>query len=142
MLVAAALAANLFLSTFGGTWTCTGAGRLPSRWTIAPAPASRWVRVEWNAGGARGTAYVGYLAAAGAWIYEDFHADGSFATSTSPGPAGGVWTWSATYTTGARVTHGAIQWRREGTGMRQRFGRLVGTTFVASGTAAACRPAP
>lgn len=132
MLVVAALAANLFLAGFGGTWLCAGV-----RLTIAPAPSGPWTIVRREGE----IAYVGYLAPAGGWIYDGFRRDGAFASATSPGPQNGTWTWSATYTTSARVTHGSFQWRRDGALLRQRTGRLLGTTFVPSGVTTVCRPA-
>jgi hypothetical protein len=134
MILAAAVAVNAFLNAFGGTWACTphltGVVSAPvSTWTIAAAPRSSWVVVRWSARTANGTAFVGYLAPSGQWIYEDFHSDGSFSAITSSGPQNGTWTWDGTFTTPQRVTHGAIQWRREGAGFRQGFGRLLGTSF-------------
>jgi hypothetical protein len=145
MLVVAALAVNLFLSTFGGTWLCTthgggAANAAPARWTIAAVPHSAWAVVRWGEPGAGGTAYVGYLAPLGAWMYDDFHSDGSFTASTSNGPQNGVWTWSATYTTPRRIEHGTFQWRRDERGIRQGFGRALGTTFLEA-SYAVCTPA-
>lgn len=145
MLIAAVVAANAFLSAFGGTWACTphlpGNAVAPaSTWTIAPARQSAWAVVRWSARGGNGTAFVGYLAPDQSWIYEDFHSDGSFATNTSPGPQNGIWTWSGTFTTPQRVQHGAVQWRRDGSGFRQGFGRLLGTSFRESAYST-CRPA-
>jgi hypothetical protein len=71
---------------------------------------------------------------------DDFHSDGSLAASTSSGPQNGTWTWEATFTTPQRVLHGAIQWRRDGTGFRQGFGRLLGPSFRET-SYASCRRA-
>jgi hypothetical protein len=144
MLVAAALAANAFLSAFGGTWTCTphmpGVVTAPvSTWTIAPEPRSSWVVVRWSSRGAHGTAFVGYLPPSAQWVYEDFHSDGSFASNTSPGPQNGTWTWNGTFTSQQRVQHGAIQWRRDGDGFRQGYGRMLGASFRESAYST-CRP--
>jgi hypothetical protein len=134
MILAAAVAVNAFLSAFGGTWACTphvpGVVSAPvSTWTIAAAPHSSWVVLHWAGRTANGTAFVGYLAPNAQWIYDDFHSDGSFSASTSSGPQNGTWTWDATFTTPERETHRAIQWRRDGAGFRQGFGRLLGTSF-------------
>jgi hypothetical protein len=144
IVLAAAIAANAFLSSFGGTFACTEhttGTRAPvvSHWTIEPAPESAWTLVHWQYLRDYGTAYVGYLAPLSQWTYEDFHSDGSFATSTSPGPQDGVWTWTTTYTTPQRVLHGAVQWKREGNGIRQGFGRLLGQSFRESASTT-CRP--
>lgn len=145
ILLAAVLALNAFLSAFAGTWTCTpqlpgGVRASTSTWTIAAAPKSSWAVVHWSSRGANGTAFVGYLAPDAQWIYEDFHGDGSFATNTSSGPQGGIWTWSGSFTSSQRVQHGAIQWRRTGNGFRQGFGRLLGTSFRET-SFTTCRPA-
>lgn len=145
IVLAAALAANAFLSAFGGTFVCTehvlgGRPAAVSHWSIAAQPNSSWDVVHWASGRDSGTALVGYLAPNSQWLYEDFHADGSFGTSTSAGPQNGVWTWAGAYTTSQRVLHGAIQWRREGSGFRQGFGRLLGSSFRESAYAR-CRRA-
>jgi hypothetical protein len=145
MLVLAAIAANAFLSAFGGTWACTphlpGSVTAPvSTWTIAAVPRSSWVVVRWSARGANGNAFVGYLSAQQQWIYEDFDSDGSFSSSTSSGPQNGAWTWNGTFASPQRVLHGAIQWRSDRTGFRQSFGRLLGTSFRESAYST-CRPA-
>jgi hypothetical protein len=140
LMLAAVLAGNAFLSAFGGTWSCTphipGVVAAPrSRWTIAQAPQSSWVVLHWSARTANGTAFVGYLGHDQTWVYDDFHSDGSLTANTSPGPVNGVWTWSGSFTTQQRLHHGAIQWRREGKGFRQSFGRLIGASFVESASA-------
>jgi len=144
VLVLAAVAANAFLSAFGGVWACTPhlpgvAATAVSTWTIAAAPRSSWSVVRWQSRGANGTAFVGYLAPDRQWIYEGFHSDGSFSSNTSSGPQNGTWTWEGTSTTPQRVQHGTIQWRRDGDGFRQAFGRMLGASFreFASST---CRP--
>jgi hypothetical protein len=142
--LAAAIAANAFLSSFGGSWVCieqTSGAHAPvaSHWTISQEPQSRWAVVRWKYLRDTGTGYVGYLAPAAQWLYEDFHADGGFATSTSPGPRDGVWTWTTTDTMPQRVLHGASQWKREGSDFRQGFGRLLGSSFRESDSAT-CRP--
>jgi hypothetical protein len=40
---------------------------------------------------------MGYVIVLNAWIYRDFHADGSYADLTSPGLVGGRWVWSGPY---------------------------------------------
>jgi hypothetical protein len=145
MLVLAVIAANAFLSTFGGTWTCaphlTGVvAPSVSKWTIAAVPRSSWVVLHWSSRSENGTAFVGYLPADQRWIFEDFHSDGSFSSTTSGGPQNGAWTWNGTFTSPQRELHGAIQWRRDRTGFREGFGRLLGTSFLESAYST-CRPA-
>ena len=144
MLVLAAVAANAFLSAFGGTWACAphmpGVATGPvSTWTIAAVPRSSWVVVRRRSRGENGTAFVGYLAPDQQWIYEDFHSDGSFASNTSSGPQNGTWTWEGTFTTPQRIQHGAIQWRRDRAGFRQGFGRMLGPSFRETAYST-CRP--
>jgi hypothetical protein len=145
LILAAAVAANAFLSAFGGTWACTphtpgAVAAAASQWNIAQVPHSSWVVVHWEARDGNGTAFVGYLPSAQQWIYDDFHSDGSFAANTSSGPQNGTWTWEGTFTTPQRVLHGAIQWRRDKSGFRQGFGRLLGTSFRETAYAT-CKPA-
>jgi hypothetical protein len=145
MFAVALLAANTFLSAFAGTWTCTadGPGGLTaaaSTWTVAAAANSTWAIVRWRGRTASGTSYVGYVGAEQQWIYEDFQSDGTFASSTSGGPQNGTWTWSSTFMTPERVQHGAIQWRRDGAVLQQRFGRLLGASFREL-SRLTCRPA-
>jgi hypothetical protein len=145
VILAAAVAVNAFLSAFGGTWACMphvpGVVSAPvSTWTIAAAPRSSWVVVHWSTrAGNGGTAFVGYLAPNGQWIYDDFHGDGSFSANTSSGPQNGTWTWDGTFTTPQRETHGAVQWRRDRAGFRQGFGRMLGTSFRETAYST-CRP--
>ena len=139
------VAANAFLSAFGGTWQCTphlpGVTVAPvSIWRIAPEPNSSWAVVRWSSRGEHGTAFVGYIVPDQQWLYEDFHSDGSFASNTTSGPQNGTWTWSGTFTTPQRIQHGAIQWRRDKNGFRQGFGRMLGTSFRESAYST-CRPA-
>lgn len=134
MLIAAAIAANVFLSTFGGTWSCAAhvpgvAGAPPSAWTIAAVPNSQWVRVNWSTRSERGTSMVGYVTLEKQWLYEDFHSDGSFSAYAAPAPSNGVWTWQGTYTNAQRTVHGASQWLRTGSGFKQSFGRMIGASF-------------
>jgi hypothetical protein len=136
MLAVALVVANAFLTSFAGTWTCAA-----STWTIAAAPGSGWAIVRRRSPNASDTSYVGYLAVYQQWILEEFRSDGTFATGTSSGPQNGTWTWSSTITTPKRVQHGAMQWRRDGTVLRQRFGRLLGASFLES-SHITCRPAP
>jgi hypothetical protein len=132
---AAVLATNVFLSSFGGAWSCMQyvpgspvAG--PTHWTIAAAPKSAWSIVQWGSlAHDHGTAFVAYLPPDRSWLYADFHNDGSVATSTSTGPQNGVWTWSGEFVTQAHIYHGAITWQRRGKTLRQGFGRLLGTSF-------------
>jgi hypothetical protein len=144
MLVLAAVAMNAFLSTFGGTWTCTP--QLPavasgpvSTWRIQADPNSSWTVVRWSSRGYHSTAFVGYLTPTAQWLYEEFRSDGSFSSNTSSGPQNGTWTWTGTFTSPEREQHGAIQWRRTKNGFRQGFGRMLGPSFreIAS---AECRP--
>jgi hypothetical protein len=146
MLVLAAVAANAFLSAFGGMWACTphvaGVVTAPvTHWSIAAEPRSSWVVVHWATRAQDGgTAFVGYLAPDQQWIYDDFHTDGSFAANTSSGPQNGTWTWEGSFTAPDRVLHRAEQWRRTNTGFRQGFGRLLGTSFRETAYAT-CLPA-
>ncbi len=145
MLVVAAVAANLFLGAFGGTWSCTphvpGVVSAPvSAWTIRAVPNSAWANVHWSTRSESGMAFVGYSPLEKLWIYDDFHSDGSFAANVAPPPVNGVWTWSGTFTTSQRITHGAVQWQRDRLGFRQSFGRLLGASFRETAFAL-CRPA-
>jgi hypothetical protein len=94
-------------------------------WHIGPAPASAWTLISWGSGSTGGTAYVGWVgqiyaganpatSQKGVWIYDDFHADGGYAMSASPGPKGGAWAWiSSFYPAGAKPEqHGEIVWRK------------------------------
>ena len=145
MFVPIVLAANAFLSAFAGTWSCTphvpGVIAAPATtWTIGAVPKSSWARVTWSARGANGTAFVGYLPLQKQWIYDDYHSDGSTANYTAPAPVNNLWVWSGSYTTSARIVHGAAAWQRDKNGFRQGFGRLVGPSFRESAYAI-CRPA-
>jgi hypothetical protein len=79
---------------FVGTWTCAG-----ETWTFAPLIAgSDWLRVTYeHAGTVDGTAVMGFVNGLQAWVYRDFHADGSYADLTSSGNADGRWTWNGPY---------------------------------------------
>lgn len=134
MLVVAAVVANLFLHAFAGTFACTPhvpgvAGAPVSTWTIAAVPKSAWATVHWATRTENGTAFVGYLPPEKQWIYEDFHSDGGFGENSALPPINGVWTWTGTFTNADRTIHGASQWERAGAGFRQRYGRLLGTSF-------------
>ncbi len=109
-MIAILLAAlSLFAQAFDGSWTCTGG----YHWHISPAPGAGWTIVQWGPRTADGgTAYVGYVPKMRAWIYEDFHGDGSYAINTSQGPSGGAWTWSGTYDTGGVADHGTVIWQK------------------------------
>jgi hypothetical protein len=132
-----AVAVSAFLTAFGGSWTCTapaahGVAGSVTQWTIAAAPRGPWTRIVVGPAGSGEVAYVGYLRHDRAWIYESFHDDGSFSTSVSPGPAGGVWTWHGTFTTPDGARHDSVQWRREGDTLHRRFGRSMGRLFFTS----------
>ena len=134
MLLIAAIAANIFLSTFAGTWSCAAhvpgvAGAPSSVWTIGSVPHSGWATVSWSTRSEGGTSFVGYVALEKQWLYEDFRSDGSFSAYSAPPPANGVWTWQGTYTNAQRTVHGASQWSRIGNGFKQSFGRMVGPSF-------------
>lgn len=90
--------ANLFLSAFAGTWTC-GNARYHAQWRIsAAAGKSEWAQIQYGPIDAPdGTAFAGSLPQEHAYVYNDFHNDGSFARLSSPGPVNGVWTWTGTY---------------------------------------------
>jgi hypothetical protein len=134
MFASLVLAANLFLSTFAGTWLCTPhePGAAPARVTIGPVADSPWVEVRWRAdgrGGGRG--FVGFVKSANSWIYEDFRDDGSFVTSTSPGPQSGVWTFSGLSMAPDREVHGTSVWRIvDPHTMRRAYGRSIGSEFL------------
>jgi hypothetical protein len=132
MLAAAVL--NAFVAAFAGTWSCapdTGNARPATRWTIAAVPRATWARVT-STGRSGGTAYVGYLPYQGVWTYEDFRDDGTFVSTTSPGPQHGVWIWNGAVTTADGITHVTVEWRRAGTTIRRAVGRSIGPSFRAS----------
>lgn len=145
MLATLVLAANLFLTTFAGTWSCTphDSQAAPARITIAPVTGSPWVQIRWRAddrGG--GLGYIGFVKSANAWIYEDFRTDGSFVTSTSPGPQTGSWTFSGLSMAPDREEHGASVWRLVSPRtLRRGYGRLIGSTFLEQNYEI-CRRAP
>ena len=145
VLLLAAVALNTFLSTFGGTWSCTPhlpavASAPVSTWRIEADPHSSWTIVRWSSRGYHSTGFVGYIAPDAQWTFEDFRSDGSFSSNASSGPQNGIWTWTGTFTSPERVQHVAIQWRRTKTGFRQGFGRMLGPSFRET-SSAECRPA-
>lgn len=79
---------------FLGTWKCAGV-----TWAFMPlAPESPWIRdVYGDPAHPDGTAVLGYVDGLHAWVYRDFHADGSYADLTSNGPKDGRWEWMGPY---------------------------------------------
>lgn len=79
---------------FQGAWNCAGA-----RWTFAALAAdSPWTSIVYgNAAHPDGHAVMGRVAGLHAWVYRDFHADGSYADLTSAGLKDGRWVWSGPY---------------------------------------------
>jgi len=92
---------------FTGKWTCAG---VP--WTFALLPGSKsWTEITYGPpDDVTGTAVMGYVAVLKAWVYRDFHADGSYADLTSPGLVDGRWIWSGPYyrASGGPVLNGRI----------------------------------
>jgi len=95
---------------FGGTWTCHDGGYLVP-WRIAATPSQTWTTVSYGRGSNGGTAFVGFLPPAHQWLYEDFHADGSYARNVSQGPVSKTWTWTGSYYTARRILSGRVMWR-------------------------------
>lgn len=102
-MVLLAAISSLFLTTFGGVWTCTThepatqtAPASVSRvaYSIGAAPGGNWTTVRWGLAGGGGIAYVAYVPATKQWLYDDYHYDGSFFRDFSTGPdSKGVWRW-------------------------------------------------
>lgn len=82
------------LQYFVGTWTCGG-----STWTWSQlAPGSAWIlNVYGDPKHPDGNAVVGYVASLHAFVYRDFHADGSYADLTTKGYVNGRWTFTGPY---------------------------------------------
>jgi len=81
---------------FVGEWICGGT----TPWTFAPlGPGdATWIKVTYGkADQPYGTAVLGFVKGLGAWVYRDFHTDGSYADLTSPGLVDGRWVWSGPY---------------------------------------------
>lgn len=123
-IAAAAASIALFVNTFGGTWSCVvtvpataahPAQIFTSIWTIESPKGTNWtiVRYASPAGVLYGTAYVGFVPQLGAWVYDDFHADGALARVSSPGPVNSVWEWRGSYYPigGSTDTSGDILWK-------------------------------
>ncbi len=111
MVTALLASISLFAQAFSGTWTCYFQTH-GTEWTITAAPGSAWTTVRWgdqsSANG--GVAYVGFIPQMRAWVYRDFHYDGSYADVTSPGPSQNAWTWSGPYYAADRIMYGNITW--------------------------------
>jgi hypothetical protein len=118
------------LQYFAGTWQC-GA----ERWTFTPF-GTGWMRIAYGHGDTvDGIAYAGYVAQLGAYVYRDFHADGSYADlQAAPPTAAGVWTWRGPYYPAgqAGTLTGEITYSETGTAAftrtfasRERDGSLV-----------------
>ncbi len=101
---------------FAGTWTCVHKaddGDQTSTWTFAQPDAGNWFRLSYGVHGTTGgNAVVGYLPVLRQWVYDDYHADGSYARETSAGFQDGKWTWSGTYypPQGAASIDGRVDW--------------------------------
>lgn len=111
-----------FSAAFTGSWKC---GSVP--WTFAALePGSPWTRVTYASGAGAGTAIVGYVEGLKAFVYRDFHADGSYADASAPAPLNGVWNFSGPYYfPGAPAPlNGRIRWVQK---TRDRFDREFGT---------------
>lgn len=129
--------APAFFEDFGGSWTCTFQGAATA-WRIDASPGASWSIVRWgDQHSARGgVAYVGFIGPQHAWLYDDFHYDGSYSRNTSPGPVNGAWTWSGTYylADGTTALHGAVVWKLAAPGRIDRtFERLDGGKLVPTG---------
>jgi hypothetical protein len=113
------------LQYFIGKWRCVtpipAAANAPARtfteyWSFARAMGGPWVRVEYRHGKTvDGTAYVGHVAAKHRYVYADFHADGSYASLSSPAPSHHRWVWTGSFFTpdgkvdsSGRITYDAI----------------------------------
>ncbi len=125
---------TLFAQAFSGAWTCYDRSQATA-WRIASAPGGAWTIVRWGDqhGKDGGIAYVGYVSKLRAWVYRDFHYDGSYADIGSPGPVGRVWTWSGPYYTGDRRLEGDITWLRAGDRIDRTFRARVGGKLTPSG---------
>jgi len=79
---------------FLGTWKCAGV-----TWTFLPlADGGPWIRdIYGDPAHPDGTAVLGHVDGLHAWVYRDFHADGSYADLTSPGLKDGRWEWTGSY---------------------------------------------
>ncbi len=91
------------------------------------AGSKNWTIVRWGPHGEQGgTAYVGYVPKLRAWIYDDFHGDGSYARSTSSGPHNDTWAWFGTYyTQRAQQSYGPISWSVKGNRLERRYETTV-----------------
>ena len=80
---------------FTGTWKC-GQDVV---WTFAPlVDGGDWIRITYgDPQHPEGIAAMGFVTGLKAWVYRDFHTDGSYADLTSPAPADGRWIWSGPY---------------------------------------------
>ena len=138
LVIAAVTAASLFLTQFGGTWSC-GNAQYHAAWTIAQAPGkSAWTSVTYgdpkNPGG---TAYVGWLPQQQRYVYRDFHSDGSYAELSAPTPSNGTWTWTGDYypAGGSKDDGPLITWRLAPDGSIERhFSKRTGTTVEERGS--------
>jgi hypothetical protein len=83
-------------------------------WHIHAPDAGGWSHLDYGVGGVvGGNAVVGRLSAMKSWIYDDYHADGSFARNSAADPTGGIWRWRGTYypSHGAKSLTGKVEWR-------------------------------
>lgn len=98
VLAAASNVAPLFFHDFGGNWTC-GNAQYHSQWSITSPDGDYWTIVQYGLDPKHpgGTAYVGWLAQENAYVYNDYHNDGSFAQLTAPEPVNGTWIWTGRY---------------------------------------------
>jgi hypothetical protein len=79
---------------FLGSWSCAG-----TPWTWSPLLGDdRWIRNVYGAPDRPdGTAVMGWVPELRAFVYRDFHADGSYADLTTPGPVNGRWEFTGPY---------------------------------------------
>ena len=146
IVIAVAATANLFLSQFGGTWTC-GNDRYHAAWTIAQAPGeSTWATVTYGPPShPGGSAFVGWLAQEQHYVYEDFHSDGSFARLSAAPPKDGIWTWTGDYFPqgGNKDSDAVITWTLTPDGsIARRFAKRTPTGLEDRGSDHCTRTSP
>lgn len=94
---------------FLGSWTCAG-----TTWAWSPLlNDDRWIRNVYGAPKQPdGTAVMGWIPELHAFVYRDFHADGSYADLTSTGLVNGRWEFSGPYypATGGPPLQGRISY--------------------------------
>ena len=118
-----------FFNDFGGSWTC-GNSQYHAQWSITSPEGNYWTIVQYGVDLQHpgGTAYVGFLPQKNAYVYNDFHADGSLAQLSSPLPgADHTWRWTGVfYQTGKDPDpNGDITWTLTPKGTIERHFRKV-----------------